>query len=40
MPSLSPSTLTSDLSSLLEEACLPGSIYDMKIDVCYNWEGE
>ena len=34
LPVVSPSTLTSDLSSLLEEAYLLEGISDMKIEVC------
>ena len=32
-PELGVSTLTSDLTALLEEACLPGSVSDLEIKV-------
>ena len=33
LPELSASTLTADLTALLEEACLPGSVSDLEIKV-------
>jgi hypothetical protein len=37
LPELSPSSITSDLTDLLEEACLPGSVSDVAIQVSMNY---
>lgn len=36
LPELSPSSITSDLTDLLEEACLPGSVSDVAIQASMN----
>lgn len=36
MPELSPSSITSDLTDHLEEACLPGGVSDVAIKVSLN----
>ena len=33
LPELSPSSITSDLTDMLEEACLPGGVSDVAIQV-------
>lgn len=33
MPKVSPSTFSADLTSLLDESCLPGSTADLEIEV-------